>query len=82
MIPPVQCSVTTSKSVASVASLAMAKSVASKCSKLIGQQVYQMYCSKRSKWIVASVANVISVANGESVARVTSVASAVGKCRK
>ena len=41
-----------------------------------------MYCSKRSKWIVASVANVITVASVESVARVISVASAVGKCRK
>ena len=81
MIPPVELSVATSKSVASVASLAREKSVVRKCSKL-GQQVWQMYCRKRSKLIVASVTNVISVASVESVARVTSVASAVGKCRK
>ena len=81
MIPPVELSVATSKSVARVASMARAKSVLSKCSKL-GQQVWQKYCSKRSKVIVAGVTNVISVARVESVARVTSVASAVGKCRE
>ena len=81
MIPPAECSVATSKSVVSVASMARGKCVESKCSKL-GQQIWQMYCSKRSKLIVAGVTNVISVASVERVARVTSVASAVGKCRK